>query len=128
MSESATDYLKRTGVEFDWTAEGYHADSDGWEHHRFTVTFTAPSVHPSTSSESFKWRQGLGIEGEPDASTVLTSLVADAGYADESFGDFCYELGYDTDSRKARKAWKACRRVREQLVRLFGEVPDVYDD
>lgn len=37
---TATEWLTRYGVTFDWTADGFHADPDGWEHQRFTLTLS----------------------------------------------------------------------------------------
>lgn len=39
----------------------------------------------------------------------------------ESFEEFCSEYGYDTDSRKAEKTWKACLRQSKALRRIFTE-------
>lgn len=36
------------------------------------------------------------------------------------FADFCANFGYDEDSRKAWKAWKACKRSHEKAAQLFG--------
>lgn len=57
----------------------------------------------------------------PDATGVLWSLVSDAECVrgDVSFEEFCLNLGYDTDSRKAEKAYLACRRELDEL-RRFG--------
>lgn len=37
------------------------------------------------------------------------------------FADFCACFGYDEDSRKAWKVWKACERSHNKAVQLFGE-------
>jgi len=35
--------------------------------------------------------------------------------------DFCYNFGYDTDSRKAEKIYKACEKADKRLSRVFGD-------
>ena len=116
-------YAQEHGVEFDWSSHGYQRDRDGWEHQSFTVTLTV-----GATTESFSWRQGLGIESEPEVGQVLSALVQDAYYGDESFEDFCDELGYDPDSRSAYATWEKCQEVGRQLDNLFGEIPDVDED
>ena len=37
-----------------------------------------------------------------------------------SFEDFCSEFGYDTDSRKAEKAYKGCEKADKALSRVLG--------
>jgi hypothetical protein len=38
-----------------------------------------------------------------------------------SFENFCEEVGYDSDSRKAEKTYKAVKREWESVKRVFGE-------
>ncbi len=45
----------------------------------------------------------------PNAASVLSSLIGDSICSLESFEDFCAELGYDTDSRKALATYLACQ-------------------
>ena len=35
--------------------------------------------------------------------------------------DFCYNFGYDTDSRKAEKAYKGCEKADRDLSRVVGD-------
>lgn len=129
---TATEYAEERGVQFDWTADGYARDDNGWEHQRLTVTITVPPRVPAEyahvfgpTAHSFTWRQGLGIESDPDVGSVLYTLVSDAYAGEESFDDFCANYGLDTDSRKAHKTWKKCRKTADKLVDLFGEIPCV---
>lgn len=62
-----------------------------------------------------------GVEpNEPTARDVLESLQLDARAGAGSFEDFCSDLGYDSDSRKAEKIWEACRDTRDRLREFFG--------
>ena len=56
----------------------------------------------------------------PAIEEVLDGLVIDAGAGDLTFEEFCSELGYDTDSRRAEKTWRACRKVGRQTYKAFG--------
>lgn len=65
---------------------------------------------------------GYGHNGkEPKADEVLDCLASDASGADEGFGEFCDNFGYDQDSRKAEKIYKACRHNSERLKKFLGD-------
>lgn len=54
----------------------------------------------------------------PSEYDVLACASSDL-YCPADFDDFCAEYGYDTDSRKAEKTFKACRAKSERLQRIF---------
>jgi hypothetical protein len=56
----------------------------------------------------------------PSVADVVASLVMDASSADQSFEDWCADLGYSDDSIKALDTYRACQRTRTALQRLFG--------
>lgn len=64
---------------------------------------------------------GIGLNREPELLTVLDCLITDAFAGAETFEDFCSEFGYDTDSRRAERTWKACQETALNLSRLFPE-------
>lgn len=53
----------------------------------------------------------------PDAYSVLACLTK---YDVGTFEDFCGEFGYDTDSRKAKKTYKAVREEYLNVCALFS--------
>jgi hypothetical protein len=63
------------------------------------------------------YSQGPAINDAPDLLDVLQCHFMDA--TDESVEDWAAGLGYDTDSRKAYKVYKACVKVREKLEQMF---------
>ena len=65
--------------------------------------------------------QGSAICKEPTTEDVLDCLASDAGSMinAQTFEDWASELGYDTDSRKAEKIYKACDRQKDNLERLL---------
>lgn len=73
------------------------------------------------------YSQGSAYTGEPKPEDVLECLVSDAQAAgpETSFENFCDDFGYDTDSRKAERVYKACQRTGKHLKRLLGE--EAYD-
>lgn len=56
-----------------------------------------------------------GREIAPTVDQVLESFWMDASLAQGTFDDFCADLGYDTDSRKALNSYLACQEIASQL-------------
>lgn len=61
------------------------------------------------------------IPNNPDLKNVLYCLVSDAQSVDgvESFEEWASELGYDTDSRKAERAYNACKDTFLKMHQMF---------
>ena len=72
--------------------------------------------------------QGPAIAREPSAADVLDCLASDAaGYESAgSFEDWASEYGYDTDSRKAERTYKAVEKQAADLARILPV--DAYND
>lgn len=70
---------------------------------------------------TFDFWQGIGITEEPTAHGCLDCLLSDAQSGEMDFPEFCSEFGYDEDSRRAEKTWKACQKAAPKLRRLLGE-------
>jgi len=70
---------------------------------------------------SFDFWQGEAITEEPTAEGTLECLLSDAQAGSQDFEEFCGDMGYDTDSRKAERTWKACQKVSEGMQRLLGD-------
>lgn len=41
-----------------------------------------------------------------------------------TFEQFCWEFGYDTDSRRAERTYKACKKEYTNVTRVFGNCID----
>jgi len=61
------------------------------------------------------------LAGEPDAEGVLDCLLSDTSSGELDFESFCSELGYDADSRKAERTWKACQTMAPRVRRFLGD-------
>lgn len=73
-------------------------------------------------SYTFHFGQSI-VNGDrrPKMYDVLSCLQKwDCG----TFENFCYEYGYDTDSRKAERTYKAVCKEYKAVVRLFGDSPE----
>ncbi len=90
----------------DWQlkARGYH----------ITLRYNRRKMH-------LDFWQGLGILRKPTAHAVLECLLSDASGADEEFEYWCDNYGYDSDSRKAEKIYKAVQIQTANLRKLLGD-------
>lgn len=57
---------------------------------------------------------GLG----PSFYDILACVASDSHY-DMAFEEWCSELGYDTDSRKAYATWERCREFAKKICAFF---------
>lgn len=94
-------------------------DADGW-----TVRLTHRPVEGRRRTLTVPFYKGRGHHGEePRASEVLSCLLSDAASVNDtrSFTEWCADLGYDTDSRKAEATYRACERIARKLARFLGD-------
>lgn len=55
----------------------------------------------------------------PSPAIVLHSLLMDARVGEESFDDFCDNLGYDNDSVSALNVYQECSKTTKRIKKLF---------
>lgn len=67
------------------------------------------------------YSMGSAYTGKPKTSDVIHSLLMDSEAAEESFEDWCSNFGYDSDSRKAERTYRACMETAKKMHRLFTE-------
>ncbi len=87
-----------------------------WECRHFLVTL---GRGPTAFETPFS--QGMAHTQNPTAADVLNCLVSDADCGDRSFEEFCSDLGYSEDSRKAFAAWEQCRTCAPRVRALLGD-------
>lgn len=57
----------------------------------------------------------------PEIDEVLSCLLSDADFGNESFNDFCDNLGYSSDSIKAFDVYRSCMDTGKRLRVALGE-------
>jgi hypothetical protein len=102
----------------------------------FTAKQTAVAPPGGFSPDSSSWRCSLRYEGrrtttpffmgpgcrrDPTRDEVLDSLLSDARLGEETFPNFCGEIGYDSDSRKAERSWRECVRTLAKMRKFLGD-------
>lgn len=65
--------------------------------------------------------QGSAHTKPPTALDVLGCLASDAQSADYTFEEWCSELGFESDSRKAEKTFKAVQKQSAALRKFLGD-------
>lgn len=113
MSSNLDIMCERYGITAEWVSGPSHRrDTDGWEHHGGRVRLAYTDAHDVHHDMTTPFRVGMGIDPtEVTAADVVCSVASDARYGRDGFEDFCSELGYDTDSRKAYATWEQCRAM-----------------
>jgi hypothetical protein len=67
-----------------------------------------------------RWYRNPKAPIAPSVADVVSCLVSDGMSAQSDFEEWCSELGYDSDSRKAYSMYQECQTTLCKLVALFG--------
>jgi hypothetical protein len=113
--KAATLAQNSLGVKFTILGTEYkkHFQDDKHPRHVFKI-----KLQRGRNSYSFQFGQSIQADAEePTMYDVLTCLTK---YDPGTFEDFCSEFGYDEDSRKAEKIYKAVCKEFEGMKRLFS--------
>jgi hypothetical protein len=126
----ATMTVERLAERPDQDADEWSRDASHWQ------------VTVKRARRTFRTYYSMGSAHtvEPDITSVIDALVSDAGCAESNrdIDEFAREMGYDEDApvgyqarrerpslmeraRRVQRAWRACKRARTELIRLFGE-------
>lgn len=73
---------------------------------------------------------GFALHEAPNAADILSCLVSDSMSIQNarSFEEWCGEFGYDTDSRKAERIYKQCKKINQKLVKFLGHHWDEFQN
>ena len=115
--QQANDFATATGtkLKINRTTYGYHFEEDEEKRYIFNCTLTR-----NGKRYTFNFGQSFSAGNTPPTMyDVLTCLTK---YNPETFANFCSEYGYNTDSIKALKTYKAVQREFKGVNRLFNDV------
>lgn len=111
--------IEMTATYVDHVAEGE------WPHDEWLCTLKAPDREPM----DVPMRMGLGHHcNEPTREEVLQCVLTDATTVanGETFSEWCRELGYSDDSRKAERMYAAVIRQTKRLRKFLGPAFDTF--
>ena len=93
-------------------------DTDKLFHNVYKVTVSYNGKKTSFKFYDSAHNTDMGIE--PSKESLLETIVSDYNYTDyTTFEEFCGEFGYDKDSRKAEKIFKACLKQAEKIQKVI---------
>lgn len=114
------DFISTNGITMDVrrcrTSRSPFMSDPGMSH--WGCVITAPSGYLTVT-----FSQGSAHVGEPSLESVLDCLASDAASVENArdFDDWCAELGFDTDSRKAYACWELTRQQTTDLENALGD-------
>lgn len=112
--KQAIDFLKATNTTFRSTYKKHDLYFSDDEESRDIYRITLSN---DRHKYSFNFGQSIADTGQhPTAYDVLACLTK---YEPGTFENFCEDFGYDTDSRKAEKIYKAVCKEFENVSKLF---------
>lgn len=114
--------LVKSGAQFP------NSKNDGL-HNKYDVSVTNSDTDNRTSFDYYDSTHNYNnaiteVKGE-DLLQAFECFISDAIAGDESFEDFCDNMGYDPDSRSAEKIWKECIKSRDKAKNVIDD--DLYD-
>lgn len=112
------DFLMKHKIQMKNTFVGHikHFEDDKESRDVFRVTFFRPGERFSIRfGQSISLSTGFGTH-QPRPYDVITCLTKNDP---ETFEDFCSNFGYDTDSRKALKTYRAVCKEWEKVSAFF---------
>lgn len=119
---TVAEFIANLGIrtECAWADRNPHMDESEWSR---AATHWKVTFKMGRRQMTVYFSQGAAHTSEPKAEDVLDCLASDAVGLDNarSFEDWAAEYGYDTDSRKAERTFKACKRQYLQLLKFLGE-------
>jgi len=115
-TEQANAFLTATGTTFKavFFEHGKHFSDDTQSRNIYKIR-----LKNTKGSYTFKFGQSIANSGViPTSYDVLACLTKSDPY---TFEYFCSEFGYDSDSRKSEKTYKAVVKEWQNICRLFTE-------
>lgn len=100
-------------IKKDWLKYDYHFAGDKVQRHIFKIKLTK-------NGKSFSFNFGQSIKKDANEPTTYDILTCLQKYEVGTFENFCGDFGYDEDSRKAEKIYKAVCKEFTNMKKLFS--------
>lgn len=126
--QQAADFLVKHGIRF--SAKLVNKKLQEWEGNERKSNHFVVTLENENRRVSFDFFDSVNNfnagKTELDAYSVLACCSGDY-HCPETFEEFCSEFGYDADSRKAEKTFKACQKQSAKLKKIF-DTQEMVDD
>jgi hypothetical protein len=113
-------FVRKNKITIDSVMVGENPNFDAdpkWQGYHYKVT-----LKYKKKQMTIYFSMGIGLDHEPKAEEVLDCLSSDSSSVENNnFEDWCRDLGYDTNSRKAEKIYKICQKQAEKLEKFLGK-------
>lgn len=125
--KQANDFCEKYGVKIEWECTGKMINpnwGDKVRRNRWEFLVTTKNGEYG----GVFWDSIANSENgypQPSSYDLLACLTK---YDPGTFEDFCDEFGYDIDSKKAEKTYKAEIKEYEGLYRVFGDNPGLWEE
>lgn len=96
----------------------WNADEKMQNYNNHLITIVNTETHKKTSFEFWWSIMNPEIETEQELLFAFYCFLLDGEASRYGFDNFCFEFGYDTDSRKAYKIFKACEKSFHKVERI----------
>ena len=125
------------GLEFTMNARNLGEVSNVWNdngtRYKYRVTVSTPNGCTRFNFFDSIHNHDKGIQelDRDNLRDALGAFLSDGMAYDYAYNfiEFCDEMGYDSDSRKALSIYNACKRHHEAAARVFGsDYAKIYDE
>jgi hypothetical protein len=91
----------------------------------YKVTLRRTLADGSRRQITAYYSQGPAVCCDPETADVLYCLISDARCGDQTFEDFCWELGSEGTLREY-KTWKVCAKMAPKVARFLDSDFDTF--
>lgn len=115
--QQAEQFAKKHNVKINinFCRYGQHFNDETAERYIFNITI-------KRNRKQFTVNFGQSISDQDKKPTIYDILCCLEKYENATFEEFCSNYGYDNDSIKALKIYKAVSREYKNVFRLFGDI------
>jgi len=119
MEQTQTEMLKGFSLKSEWVGTRPDNEYSQWHtdanHYKCVIRFEGKQY-------TFYYSMGPTHTSEPTITECLYSMSVDSRphLENQSFEQFADEFGYDEDSRRGERIYKACLKQGEAMKRLLG--------
>lgn len=111
--------------------ENPNMHDQNWQAYHYKVTLKRDKTYDGFRERrqfTLFFSMGIGISHEPYTDDVLECLASDSASIENArhFEDWCADLGYDGDSRRAERTYKITCKQAEKFEKFLGV--DLYHD